>query len=537
MANSFYDEVYVRNLKVAEAKPEHFLVGETTSGTKLISIENLRNLFYSSQVYETLEKMKLANLNEGDICFTTGYRKEDDCGGAMYRIVYAPTAIDDRGFTISLSTSNTLRAKMIIQNNEVNVHQFGAYGDGSHDDTKAIQNAINTGMTVNFSSGKIYRISTPLKINNSNQILNMNNCTIVPYNCYAFEIESLNEEYAQNIVCNDFTINCINDGFGMNLSLNTKEIFIKNVKILNLISSNKAINVNGCESLSVINGTITGSNYTGRAITLISNDGENKKRKFIFNNVHGYNVDMFANINFVDETTSVIFEDCSIENDDMVHENNSIAFNINGTFENIEIRNFKSSNVRKFMYTSSTIDASITIDDLYVYDNEIIYDINSLAGGNLLSLKGNHVYKGTSKETKYKVFENIFGNISNFAFMNIDEDVYKMFRDDITKTGTLYNNIYPGIYDEKTINSQLSTTLNVDYIVNMSYDWVGPLLLKNINGLEGQIISVRSSTGQEISSGGNIVLYPQTPERAFKEALLGMPMYFKCKNGKWVRIA
>ena len=73
--------------------------------------------------------------------------------------------------------------------------------------------------------------------------------------------------------------------------------------------------------------------------------------------------------------------------------------------------------------------------------------------------------------------------------------------------------------------------------MNMSYDWVGSLVLKNINGLEGQIISVRSSTGQEISSGGNIVLYPQTPEKAFKEALLGMPMYFKCKNGKWVRIA
>lgn len=537
MANSFYDEVYIRNLRVAEVKPEHFLLGETTSGTKLFSVENLKNLFYSSQVYETLDKMKASTLNEGDICFTTGYRKENDCGGAMYRIVYAPTAIEDRGFTISLATSNTLRAKMVIQNNEVNVHQFGAYGDGAHDDTKAIQNALDTGMTVNFSSGKIYRISTPLRINNSNQVLNMNNCTIVPYNCYAFEIESLTEDYVQNIVCNDFTINCINDGFGIDLSLNTKEISIKNVKILNLISSNKAINVNGCESLNVVNGLITGSNYTGRAISLLSTDSENKQRKFVFKNVHGYNVDMFTNVNFVDETTSIVFEDCSVENNDMVHDNNSIAFNITGTFENIVIRNFKSTNARKFMYTSSAIDASIVIDDLYVYDNEVIFDNNSMAGGNLLALKGNHVYKGTSKETKYKVFENIFGNISNFAFMSVDEDVYKMFRDDISKSGKLYSNIYPGIYEEKTINSQLSTTLNVDYIVNMSYDWIGPLLLKNINGLEGQIIAVRSSTGQEISSGGNIVLYPQTPEKAFKEALTDMPKYFKCKDGKWVRIA
>ena len=157
MANSFYDEVYIRNLRVAEAKPEHFLLGETTSGTKLFSIENLKNLFYSSQVYETLDKMKAATLNEGDICFTTGYRKENDCGGAMYRIVYAPTAIEDRGFTISLATSNTLRAKMVIQDNAVNVHQFGAVGDGVTDDTESIRDAVNNnnGLPVVFSN-KIY---------------------------------------------------------------------------------------------------------------------------------------------------------------------------------------------------------------------------------------------------------------------------------------------------------------------------------------------------------------------------------------------
>lgn len=537
MANNFYDEVYIRNLRVAEVKPEHFILGETTTGTKLFSVENLKNLFYSSQVYETLDKMKSATLSEGDICFTCGYRRENDYGGAMYRIVYAPTAIDDRGFTLSLASSNTLRAKMVIQNNEVNVHQFGAYGDGSHDDTKAIQMALNTGMTVNFASGKTYRISTPLRINNSNQILNMNNCTIVPYNCYAFEIESLDETYVQNIVCNDVTINCINDGFGIDLSLNTKDISIKNIKILNLISNNKAININGCESLNVANGTITGSQYSGRAISLISNDSENKKRKYIFKNVHGHNVDIFANINFVDETTSIIFEDCSVENDDMVHENNSMGFNITGTFENIIIRNFKSSNVRKFLYTSSILDASVIIEDLHVYDNEIIFDNNSIEGGNLLMLKGDHTYKGTSKETKYTVFENIYGNISNYAYLRIDEDVYKMFKDDIAKNGTLYSNQYPGMLEEKTINSQLSTTLNIDYISNMSYDWVGPLLLKNINGLEGQIIAIRSSVQQEISSGGNIVLYPQEPDKAFKEAMLVTPMYFKCKNGKWVRIA
>ena len=53
---------------------------------------------------------------------------------------------------------------------------------------------------------------------------------------------------------------------------------------------------------------------------------------------------------------------------------------------------------------------------------------------------------------------------------------------------------------------------------------------------EGQIINVRSSTGQEISSGGNIILYPENPTVSFKEAMKITPYRFKCMDGKWIKI-
>ena len=112
----------------------------------------------------------------------------------------------------------------------------------------------------------------------------------------------------------------------------------------------------------------------------------------------------------------------------------------------------------------------------------------------------------------------------------------KVFKGGITKAGKLISYNPSELFKEITVNSELSTTLEVDTITNNSYNWIGPLLLKNINGLEGQIVNVRSTSGQEISSGGNIVLYPEEPDKSFKEAMKSTPYTFRCTDGKWVKI-
>lgn len=91
--------------------------------------------------YDNVEAMKLDDaLREGDMAITLGYYEANDGGGGLYQIIDDSSLVDDGGSIHTLN--NGLRAKL-IHNNGINVKQFGAYGDGEHDDTLVIQNAID----------------------------------------------------------------------------------------------------------------------------------------------------------------------------------------------------------------------------------------------------------------------------------------------------------------------------------------------------------------------------------------------------------
>ena len=138
------DKQLIRSLKIVPSpKITDCILGETENGTCLFSLSNILTLLHNYQTYETVEDMKSATLNAGDICYTMGYHKVNDGGGAMYVIIYDPTDVPDRGLSHELYTSSTLKAKMVVSDNRINVEQFGAFGDGIHDDSDFIQNAVN----------------------------------------------------------------------------------------------------------------------------------------------------------------------------------------------------------------------------------------------------------------------------------------------------------------------------------------------------------------------------------------------------------
>ena len=133
--------------------------------------------------FDTVADMKAyQGLKEGDMAITLGYYTANDGGNGEYRIV-SGTHTDDGGSYHKLE--NNLFAELVINNGEINVKQFGAYGDGSHDDTNIIQNVINfsqnnkrviipngifviTNLTIpskTYISGKSYK-STILKVKN-----------------------------------------------------------------------------------------------------------------------------------------------------------------------------------------------------------------------------------------------------------------------------------------------------------------------------------------------------------------------------------
>lgn len=109
--------------------------------------------------YNSIADMKAdTKLKVGDMAVTLGYYEPNDGGAAEYRIV-SGTHTDDGGSYHELS--NSLFAELIIKE-VIYPEQFGAYGDGIHNDTLAIQKAIDIKNNVYFN--KNYLVNSELNI-------------------------------------------------------------------------------------------------------------------------------------------------------------------------------------------------------------------------------------------------------------------------------------------------------------------------------------------------------------------------------------
>lgn len=110
---------------------------DTTRGESVQSV-----IDKTARYYNSIAEMKLDdNIQVGDTCVTLGYYEVNDGGSGTYKIADDSSLEDDGGSVHELN--NGLKAKLIIKDNQINVKQFGVYGDGEHDDTNAIQNAID----------------------------------------------------------------------------------------------------------------------------------------------------------------------------------------------------------------------------------------------------------------------------------------------------------------------------------------------------------------------------------------------------------
>lgn len=108
--------------------------------------------------FDTVASMKNAtNLINGSYAKTLGFHAKNDGGGATYKIrnVTNDDVIDGASIIEMNDVGNQLVAELILTD-PINVKTFGAYGDYIHDDTQAIQKAINYG----FSKG-IYTTFLP----------------------------------------------------------------------------------------------------------------------------------------------------------------------------------------------------------------------------------------------------------------------------------------------------------------------------------------------------------------------------------------
>lgn len=120
--------------------------------------------------YNTVADMKTANnLVDGSICKTLGYHSLNDGGAAFYKIREITNADIVDEMTILSLEDNTLIAEL-IKKDMMPIECFGAYGDGTHDDSDALEKACSLGITVLFGL-KDYKINRQITLNKSCKLL------------------------------------------------------------------------------------------------------------------------------------------------------------------------------------------------------------------------------------------------------------------------------------------------------------------------------------------------------------------------------
>lgn len=161
-----------KNLQVGVGQNEDntysFMLGEwqvVTDENRVISIEKFK--LDVDKTYPNVASMKAdTGLTEGKLVQTEGYWNKQYAGDAYYDIVNSTSLTPDNGKCIQLD--NGLYAELHPINNTVTVNQFGAYGDGEHDDSSAIQLALNSGYNNIEFENKQYDIQSIIYINKSN---------------------------------------------------------------------------------------------------------------------------------------------------------------------------------------------------------------------------------------------------------------------------------------------------------------------------------------------------------------------------------
>ena len=110
--------------------------------------------------YDSVADMQSAeNLVNGSFCKTYGFNEKGDGGSALYKIrnVENDDVVDGMNLIqITSDPTNQLVAEF-IRMGEVYPEQFGAYGDGVHDDTDAFENIINKYNVMHLYK-KVYKI-------------------------------------------------------------------------------------------------------------------------------------------------------------------------------------------------------------------------------------------------------------------------------------------------------------------------------------------------------------------------------------------
>lgn len=183
--------------------------------------------------YNSVADMKAdTKLKVGDMAVTLGYYESNDGGGAEYRIVKTSDKYVE-------NLENSLKAELIVKN-EVNIKQFGAYGDGIHSDSNIFLNVLNNYKNVFIPEGN-YLINNHIRVENLHKLYGVPDKSIIcilsdstiqdqPNNSNGFDFHEINNLLIENLVFNDITP--VKARFSYNIEFTTcTDVLINNIEV------------------------------------------------------------------------------------------------------------------------------------------------------------------------------------------------------------------------------------------------------------------------------------------------------------------
>lgn len=542
------DTVKVRELpqKSGSISLTDLIIVEDNDGTKVAEVGEFRSLLQQSIYFNTVDDMKNATLHEGDVVRTLGYRDVNDGGGATYKIVYAPTDLDDGMLIHYLHTSDTLRAHL-IHDGSLNVLQCGAFGDGVSDDYTFITKALEKGYPLFFPK-KTYRLSGPLELP-SNTNIDFNGSTLFcsVSSCICL---GLNEDVNSIVIKNAI----FKGKYGIEIYPYAKDIVISNCSFIAMDSARmeKAISINGASNIQISNCTVGFKNKeVGYGLYLSS--GLKSTVSYGNSNISITGNKIVASqkgieLNSTTDDKNIVITDNMIEGygSDVANTGSTVGIQISDNCESMIIASNGLSNLYTGVVVTGIVDVTVGFTDMIFDDTRIMYSILSdqakVTMSGLQKFCGMHT-KTTKATDPASNICYIFDRMTGILKMNtiIDTSVVPSgvtIRQCLTSlAGDLVDSIHPTCRDVITLSSasELNNNLNnkIPGYMNVAIDlnYSGNINDLTFPSLNGQLVAVYSSSGATLKSNTNILMSADVKLNRYT------PVILRNNNGLWTRVA
>ena len=527
------DEIRVRELpqKNSSIAMTDLMIIEDEDGTKAMEASAFKSLIQQSIFYPTVEDMKNATLLEGDIIRTLGNKYENDGGGAFYKIVYAPTDVEDKINILYLHTSDTLRAHLISGESVINANQAGAYGDGAHDDFTVIQKLVSRGGLVGLPK-KVYKISGSVTVP-SNTIIDLNGSTIYCPNAPVFIIGL--DGNASNITIKNGNIMGQN---GICLYSGASDINIHGCVFGGYDNAimEKALQFNGASNVNVSNIKIGGYNNNCKMGIFFGEPSDANDTKSNYN-IQISNVSAIVSSGVVSLSGITRSKGISIINviGECTSAINSSTYGvlITANVEGLSLSDFKLDNFTYGINVTGVITASVSCNNMIATNCKSMYNLGS--GTSTIYLNGIQKFIGISSDES-SIFDRITSKLVLLGGFDLDTASIssgKFFN--TSAVGDLIDSSNPvgskkiSIVSMNALNNNTNTSIIPPFRnVSINLEFSGNISEMSFPSLTGQTIAVYSDVAE-------CKLIPSSKMRIPKEITLSQyePVVLSNTGGVW----